>query len=276
MSALLTLALTAAAAAPSGDAPRVVALGGPITEIVYALGADDQIVGVDKSSLYPKAATERPQVGYFRGFSAEGVLSLKPDLVLAMDGSGPPPALAALRKAGVRVVEIGDAQTVDEATARIRAVAAALGRAEAGDRLVKTLRADLGKLSKPGGEPPRVLFVYARGGGTLNVAGTGNAADAMIRLVGGVNAMTSYEGFRPLTAEAVVAAKPDVILLTDRGLGSLGGQAGFLKTPGVALTPAAKSGRIVSLPDLLLLGFGPRLGEAAVQLQAKLRGPGDS
>jgi iron complex transport system substrate-binding protein len=117
---------------------------------------------------------------------------------------------------------------------------------------------------------PRVLFVYARGAGTMMVAGTETPAEAMIALAGAANAAEGFAGFKPMTAEAVVAAQPDVILMPERGLESLGGADGLLEQPGVALTPAGKNRRIVTMDDLLLLGFGPRLGEAVQTLTTKL------
>ena len=115
--------------AQSSTAPeeqRIVALGGPVTEIVYALGAEVHLVGVDASSLYPKAAQELPSVGYFRQVPAEGVLSLGPTLVLASEETGPPATLEQLRSAGTRVEVIPSAASADGAKEKIRAVAEAL------------------------------------------------------------------------------------------------------------------------------------------------------
>jgi iron complex transport system substrate-binding protein len=248
---------------------RVVCLGGVLTEIAFALGAGDLVVGVDKSSLYPEAASALPQVGYFRAFSAEGVLSLEPDLVLLLDGAGPSAAVEVLGQAGVRLATLPETVDVQGAKARILAVGQVLGRGEAARAQVAAMEAALAGLTRP--KPsPKVLFIYARGGGTLNVSGRGTAADAMLRLVGATNAVTELEGFKPLTAEAVIGAAPDVILMTDHGLAAVGGAQGLLKLPGIALTPAGQAQRVVALPDLLLLGFGPRLGEAAQRLAEAL------
>jgi iron complex transport system substrate-binding protein len=117
-----------------------------------------------------------------------------------------------------------------------------------------------------------VLFVYARGAGTLQVAGQETGAGTMIALAGGINAAQGFTGYRPLTAEAVVAAQPDVVLLTDRGLESIGGIDAVLAQPGVALTSAGTARRVVSLDDGMLLGFGPRTGDGVVAL-ARLLAP---
>ena len=255
------------------DTSRIVTLGGPVTEIVYALGAGEQVVGVDASSVYPEAATEKPGVGYFRRLPAEGVLSLGPSLILALEGTGPPSVLDQLRSAGVRVELVPDESSVDGARKKIRQVAGLLGREVRADTLIQRMEADLAAARALRGEAssePRVLFIYARGSGTMSVAGTGTSAGAMIELAGAENAITGFEGFKPMSAEAVVGAEPDVLLLLTRGLESIGGVDGLLDQPGIALTPAGENRRIVAMDDLLMLGFGPRLGTAVERLTRKL------
>jgi iron complex transport system substrate-binding protein len=264
---------TAAYAQAEADAHRIVTLGGSVTETVYALGAGDQVVGVDDSSVYPADATQQPSVGYYRQLPAEGVLSLDPTLVLALEGTGPPAILDQLRSAGVRVERIPDAPSIEGTKAKIRRIAALLGRTAEGEALLRQMDQALAEaraLRQQATTTPRVLFVYARGTGTMNVAGRGSSGEAMIELAGGQNAITGFEGYKPMTAEAVVAANPDVLLLLSRGLDSLGGIDGLLKQPGIALTQAGQERRIVAMDDLLFLGFGPRLGTAVKQLTAKL------
>jgi len=257
----------------TADTSRIVTVGGSVTEIVYALGAGDQVVGVDASSVYPEAATEKPSVGYFRQLPAEGVLSLDPSLVLALEGTGPPTVLDQLRSAGVRTEVITDAPTVASAEQKIRTIAELLGRTAQGDTLVQQMKRDVAEaqaLREDASSTPRVLFIYARGSGSMNVAGRGTTAEAMIELAGARNAITGFEGFKPMTAEAVVSAAPDVLLLLTRGLDSVGGVDGLLEQPGIALTPAGENRRIVAMDDLLMLGFGPRLGTAVKELTVKL------
>jgi iron complex transport system substrate-binding protein len=249
--------------------PRWISIGGPVTEIVYALDADKNLVGTDTSSIYPAAATQLPQVGYQRSLAAEGVLGLRPTLILASADAGPPAVVEQLKQSGVSWTTIPSENTVEGAKAKIRAVAHALQLDEKGEGLVRHLEAEMAQaqtLVASEKAKPRVLFIYARGGGTVNVAGQGTAADAMITLAGGTNAVSGYTGYRPITAEAVVAAAPDVILIPGRGLESIGGIDGLLAQPGLAATPAGKARKVVAMDDLLLLGFGPRLGEAVSQL----------
>lgn len=251
-------------------ASRVACLGGSITETAWALGAGPQVVAVDDSSTYPAETASLPHVGYYRMISAEGVLSANPDLVLVSQEAGPPQALAQLERTGIRVERIVGTATVAGCLERVRAVATALDRAEAGEALANQIESELAAIVTPTGKAVRVLFVLARGPGTLNVAGTDTAADEMIRLAGGENAVTEYAGYRPLTAEAAIQAAPDVILLTTMGLGGLGGTDALWSVPGLKETPAGQSARAVAMDDLLLLGFGPRLPEAVRELQALL------
>ncbi len=248
-------------------------VGGPVTEVVFALGAGERVVGVDTSSVWPEAATALPQVGYQRKLSPESILALRPTRVLAVDAAGPPGALEQLRGAGVTVEVLPEGGDVAGARARIERLGEALERREEAKALLRRLDEELAAASERYGSraaKPRVLFLYARGAKHLMVAGAGTPAEAMIRLGGGVNAVEGAEGFKPLTPEAVLAARPDVILVPKLGLESLGGVDGVLGLPGIAQTPAGKGRVVLAMDDLKLLGFGPRTGEAALELGALL------
>lgn len=261
-------------AAPATAGERIVSVGGAITETVFALGASDRVVGVDTSSVYPPAVEGLPRVGYQRLLSAEGILALSPDLVLISEEAGPPAVLEQLRGAGVRVERMPGAKTIDDAAARITAVGAAIGRPAA--ELANTVRGAAGAARDRAGRGnarPSFVLLYARGAGTLMVSGTDGPGVATIELAGGRNAVAGFTGYKPLSAEVLIAAAPDVIVVPSRGLATLGGEAGILALPGVAATPAGRARRIVTLDDLLLLGFGPRLGAAIDELAGRLRTP---
>lgn len=249
---------------------RVVVLGGGLTELAFALGAGPLVIGTDASSTAPEAAAALPKVGYYRQASAEGILSLRPDLVIAHADTGPPAVLGQLRAAGLPVLVVDGTASAPALLARVDLLGAILNQGEAAAKLRAALQRQLDALPAPTGARPRVLFIYARGGGTLNVAGAGTAAHAMIELAGGENVLAAQQGYLPLTAEAVVAARPDVVLLTAGGLQSLGGMDALRAVPGVAQTPAGKAGRVLTVDDLTLLGFGPRAPSAAAALRAEL------
>ncbi|MEO0564288.1 MAG: ABC transporter substrate-binding protein [Chloroflexota bacterium] len=251
------------------DASRIVTMGGSVTEIVYALGAGDQVVARDSSSLYPPAVNDLEEVGYVRTISAEPVLSLEPTLIITIPDAGPPEAVEQLKAAGVTMLMVPEADTIEGVTEKIDLIAAALGREDAGADLVATLEADYAAAQDLQAEmttTPRVMFIYARGAGAVSVAGTDTSAHAMIEMAGGENAVTAFDGFQPITAEAVVTAAPDVILMMSRGLASLDGVAGVLEQPGIAQTPAGENGRVVVMDDLYLLGFSTRTGTAVLDL----------
>ena len=243
-------------------APRLVTIGGAITEVVYALGAEAQLVGTDTTSLYPAAALATPKVGYMRTLSAEGLLSLRPDAVIGTTEAGPPVVLEQLRSAGVRVELI----VADHSWAEVQQKIAAVGRAAGREAQARALQARLDAdwaavqqaVAQRSGRKPRVLFILAHGA-SPQVAGSNTAADAMLRFAGGTNVMTGFQGYRPMTAEAMAAAAPDVVLTTTQGIEAQGGVDKFWARPELALTPAFKRKSLVHLDALELIGFGPRL-----------------
>lgn len=272
---VVATAVAAVAALAAQGPQRVVAVGGAVTEIVYALGAGERLVAVDSTSVHPSDARALPQVGYMRSLSAEGVLGMRPDLILATSEAGPAAVLAQLRTAGARLITVPSDHTIETLRTRVGTVAKALGLETRGAKLEQELVAQWQetreRVARLGGRP-KVLFLLAHTGNTAMVAGSGTAAEAMIRYAGAQNAITGFEGYKPLTAEAALTAAPDVILITTEGLENMGGREGLLKRPGLALTPAGKAGRVVDLDALYLLGFGPRLPQAVGELAAALHG----
>lgn len=274
---VVVLALSTLSNAAASGTEKIIAAGSAITETVFALGCGDQVVGVDLSSVYPAGPLAAlPKVGYFRQLGAEGVLSLGPTLLLCGEDAGPPAALAQIENAGVRVVRLSVAHSPEAAVERIIQVGEILGVSDRArllaDRLAGEIKESSDRRADASGRPS-VIFVMSHGGGTPNVSGTGTAAHAMIELAGGRNVMTSYDGYKLLTAESAIAAAPDVILTTNRSLGAVGGEEGLLKSPGLAHTPAGTARRVVVMDDVFLLGFGPRLGEAVQALERELHGP---
>ncbi|MGF7177611.1 heme/hemin ABC transporter substrate-binding protein [Azospirillum doebereinerae] len=258
------------AAAPE----RIVALGGAVTETVHALGRSGELVGIDRTSLFPPDLVRGlPQVGYVRTLAAEGVLSLNPTLILASADAGPPATLEQLERSGVRLVRLPEAVDAEGAARLIRAVGAALDRGVEGEALATALERDLAILSAAqAGHPPgpRVLFVLGIGSGPPMVGGRHTGAEGIIRLAGGRNAIDGFEGYKPLSPEAALVAAPDLILTTEQSLTQLGGPAGLLARPELAGTPAGRAGRVAAFDALYLLGFGPRTGQAARDLAKAL------
>ncbi|BAD72016.1 MULTISPECIES: heme/hemin ABC transporter substrate-binding protein [Thermus] len=250
---------------------RIVSLDGITTEILFALGVGEKVVGRDDSSYYPPEAQRLPSVGYQFRLSAEGILSLKPTLVIGREDVRPKEVVEQLERAGVAVVLVPTEPSVEGAKAKIRTVAQAVGRVEQGEALVRALERDLlllrafqaqhaakGKL--------RALFLYLRGPGTTFVCGEGSTPVGVMELAGLENAAKGIRECQPMTAESVVAARPEVIVVFKKGLESVGGLEGLLKLPGVAQTPAGQKRKVVAMDDLYLGSFGPRAGRAALDL----------
>jgi iron complex transport system substrate-binding protein len=256
---------------------RVVALGGAVTEIVYALGQGDRLVARDTTSTWPPEATALPDVGYVRALSPEGVLSVEPDLILATEGSGPVEAVEVLREAGVPFVTVADGYDAAAIRAKIETVAAALGVPAEGAALADRLEADLAAAVAAAERPvpPRVLFVLSMQGGRIMAAGADTAAEGIIALAGGVNALTGVAGYRQIGDEAVLRAAPEVILMMDRSGDHAIDDDALRAHPALGATPAAEAGAIVRLPGLLMLGFGPRTPEAVRALSAAFARPAE-
>jgi iron complex transport system substrate-binding protein len=273
--AVATLALPLAGRA---QPRRIVSVGGALTETLFALGAEREIVGVDTTSLHPAAARALPSVGYARALSAEGVLSLSPTLLVATADAGPPAVLQQLKSARLPLEVVDSDHRFEGLIASTQRLAQLTGREAEGAQLITRLNGEWAAATTrtrqlAGGRPaPRVLFVLSHSMAQVRVAGRDTGADAMIRLAGGANAFSDVAGYKPLTPEGAIAAAPELILATEQGLAAAGGIDGLLKAPGLAATPAGRARRVVALDALLLLGFGPRLPQAVAQLAGLLHG----
>ena len=261
------------ASAAHANGERIVSVGGSTTEIVYALGAGEHLVGADTTSIYPAAADALPDVGYVRQLSAEGLLSLSPDLILAGGEAGPDAALAQAEAAGVRIVKLKEGFTPAEVQSHIETAGAALGREAEAAALSETLRSDMEQVLADVAKldtRPRVLFLLQAGRGGMLVAGSNTAATSMIELAGGESAVSGFSGYKPFSPEAATQAAPDILLVTDQTIEMLGGAEKLLADPALAATPAGQAKRIVSMDALYLAGFGPRLAHAVRDLAAAL------
>ena len=271
MSATVVLSGSAAFA---GDASRIVSIGGAVTEILYALGADNNIVGVDSTSAYPqRALTEKANVGYMRQLSAEGVLGLRPSLILASEGSGPRETIGVLKAAQVPITAVPEVFSGEGILEKVRVVADAVGATERGGCIIDAVRADLDQLEKLRSKvarPKRVMFVLSLVGGRAMVSGRHTAADGIIAMAGAANAVTDYDNYKTLTDEAIIAARPDIVLTIERGGPNPVGAQELFALPAFSATPAAANKSFIAMDGLYLLGFGPRTARAARDLALKL------
>lgn len=258
--------------AKAGEAERIVSIGGAVTEILYRLGHEADIVAVDTTSQYPAEALKtKKSVGYLRALGAEGILSLMPTLVVASEGAGPPDVLRILEQSGTRLITIPDEHSAEGVLRRIERVAEVVGERERGADLCRTIRAEFDQLADMRGrvtKPARALFVLSLQNGRPLVGGGATTADAIIDLAGARNAASSFNGWKPLSDEGIIAAAPDVIIMMNRGTGEAPGDPFAL--PAFSQTPAAKEKRAIVMDGLYLLGFGPRTASAARDLMKAL------
>jgi iron complex transport system substrate-binding protein len=257
------------------DTSRLVAIGGSITEIFYALGEEVRLVARDSTSVHPPAALELPDVGYMRALSPEGVLSVNPSGIIALEGSGPREALDVLEKAGVPIVSVPENFDRDGILEKIETVGAVLGVPHKARELAAAVAADVDAAERATDgitERKRVLFILSMQGGKILGSGTGTAAAGIIEMAGGINAITAFDGYRQLSDEAVIAAQPEVILMMDRTADHAIGEAELFAHPALATTPAAVLRGLVRMDGSYLLGFGPRTAGAVRDLSKALYG----
>lgn len=276
--ATATHAATSGAPVAAGSAARIVALDGDVAEIIWALGLGHNVVGTDLSATYPAAAARLHNIGYQMQLSAEPILALKPTIIIGTLDAGPASVITQLRGSGVRTVILNSSDTMisgnlqQAVEAKINAVASALGVSATGKRLAAATGKQIAAaeaLAKKATSKPRVAFLLVEAqANTYLIAGKGSSLGAMITAAGGIDAgsASGINGYIPLTPEALVKARPDVLLVFKSGADSVGGLPGLLKLPGVALTPAGQAKHVLIYEDDFLGNMGPRTGQALNKL----------
>ena len=249
----------------SQESKGVISIGGDITEIIYALGKIDRVISRDTTSFYPESVTRLPDVGYVRQLGAEGLLSLSPDLIIASSETGPPEVVEQIRQTGIPFVLTEDGFNLAGLLQRIETIGKTLDAETEAKRLSQSIIAKMQKIDKKlaaVSRKPKVLFLMSASDGSPMAAGKDTAADAIINLAKGENIFENQSGYKAYSYEALADARPDVIMMMEHSLTSLGGIETIQAHPALGMTPAARSGNILSIDGLFLLGFGPRLPEA--------------
>lgn len=276
--ALAAMPPAAVSASESGavfsDAKRIVAVGGAVTEIVYALGEEGKLVARDSTSVYPEAAFKLPDVGYMRALSPEGVLSVNPTGILALKGSGPKDAIDVLKKSSVPFIEVPETYDHAGVLEKIRVIGKALGADAKAEKLAAELDTKLKAAEKQTADikdRKRVLFVLSMQNGKILAAGSNTAADGIIKMAGAINVAAEVPGYKQLADEAVVTAAPDVILMMTHAGPPVSDEVLFAN-PAIAETPAGKEKKVIRMNGAYLLGFGPRTAYAIHDLAAAFYG----
>ncbi|MDP9495706.1 MAG: ABC transporter substrate-binding protein [Actinomycetota bacterium] len=271
--ALVALVATSAFLAACGaemvagpvDSTRIVSLSGDITEILFELGVGERVVGVDVTTVGPEAATTIPIVGVGRFLTAEGVLGVDPTLVIGDTQTAPTSALDQIRAAGVTVEILEVADSFDGLYAKIKVIGDLLGLPEAASTLAARVEAEVDEVgSVTLTSAPRVAYVYTRGPNVNLLFGDGMTTRPLIEAAGGIDtgAEIGIVGTAPVTAEALIEAAPDVIIVPAEGVEMIGGVEAFLELPGISQTPAGEQGAILAYPEGDFLTFGPRIARS--------------
>lgn len=259
------LALAAVFSVQAAD--RIVVAGGSLSELIYALGAGERVVGVDETTSYPPETAALPHIGYWKQLSSEGILSLRPTRFITWQDAGPQLVFDQLRSQHVAVLTLPRVPaTVEQMYANIRTLARELGDEERGTALINTLSQRLEKVAQSSASKPApvsALFILSAGGSAPQVAGKGSVADAIMTLAGARN-VAQHPQYRSYSAEALIAANPEVIIVTSQ---MVDGDLNRLSSiAGITRTNAWKNQRIVVLDQSLILGMGPRVADAVETL----------
>lgn len=259
------------------DVQRILPVDGDLAEIVFALGLGDQVIATDISATYPAEADALPEIGYQRALAPEPIAETEPTIVLATDLAGPAETLEALDRLGIDTVVVERESTAQGPGNKIRAVATAIGADQVGERLADDVDSAIRTATDRAADSPtepRVAVLYLRGENVQLLFGEGSGVDWLVEAAGAHDVADDLGVVdnAPITAESLVAAAPDVLIVPQRGLDSVGGLDGLLQVPGIAETPAGRDGRVLAYDDQLLLGNGPRTGDFLDQLITDLHG----
>lgn len=272
------------------NADRIISVdrSGTLAATVFALGLGDRVIARDSSTEFPGAADLPLITQNGHELAAEAVIALAPTVILTDRTVGSRDVLSQLREAGIPIVVVTADRSITDNATLIDQVATALGVPEAGQKLTERLAAetdatiaDIAALAPADpADRPRILFLYLRGASSIYyIFGAESGADSLIDSLGGIDVASEigWQGMKPLTAEALVATAPDVLLVMTSGLKSVGGVDGLLESvPAIAATPAGANRRIVDMRDDAVLAFGPRTPEVLDSLARALYAPSAS
>ncbi|MFV0549947.1 MAG: hemin ABC transporter substrate-binding protein [Limnobaculum xujianqingii] len=252
---------------------KLVIAGGSLSELVYAIGAGDRVVGVDQTTFYPPETKQLPQIGYWKQLNVEGILSLRPTTFISWEDAGPKLVMEQLSKHNVKVLTLPRTPaTIERMYENIRTLSKELKHSEQGEALINGIQTRLDSVAKRNAQqkqPVRVMFLLSVGGNSPQIAGAGSVAEAVLKLAGGNNVAT-HEQYKSYSGEAIIAANPDAIVVTSQSMASEAQRKQLGNIAGISRTAAWKNQRIIEVDQSLILGMGPRVVEAVEQLHQQL------
>ena len=256
----ITVVLALAQPALSESVEKIAVAGGEVTEIIFELGVGDKVVAVDSTSVYPAAVQDLPSVGYVRELSAEGVLATGADMLIGSEDMGPPAVMDNLAAAGMRVEFAPTGKGVGRFVDKVNFVAGALGLEQRGAEMIADFESKVAEVSARRDalpRSPRVLVILAVREGAPIAAGDNTSGNDIVTLSGGQNVAT-FEGWKPMTSEAVIGAAPEIIVLSTVHVKRMGGIEAVMELPSVRATPAGVNQSFVVVDSQMMLQFGPR------------------
>ena len=253
----------------------IVVAGGSITEIIYFLNLQNKLVGVDVTSNYPLTAKKLPSIGYIRNLSIEGLLSLKPNLILAEESIGPPIIVKQLNKTSVEFRIIKNNYTIDGINEKFLCISKILD-VNINNNIdykkfvnnVKKLKSFVKNNNK---EKKDILLILMMKGTSPIIAGKNTSGHGFIKMIGQNNSMDKVSGWKPVSAEEILIANPNYIIITKRALKDFTSIEKFLKLPGISSTKAAKNKNVFIKDGMSLLGYGPRTINVAKEILINIK-----
>ncbi|QLB21658.1 hemin ABC transporter substrate-binding protein [Vespertiliibacter pulmonis] len=234
---------------------RILSIGGDVTEIIYALNAEKDLIGRDSTSIIPEQAKKLPDVGYMRNLNTEGILALKPTRIIATQAAQPTVVLEQVKAAGVNVDHVPLQYTVESVVEKIKTVGKLVGKEQQAVTLADKFVNEINAIDNSP-KDVKVLFILSRSGTSQMVAGSNTAPDTAIKLVGAKNAMSSSVRYVPISQEGIIAANPDLIVISSLSIKDLGSIDKLWELPGIAYTNAGKKKQAVVVDDIAFLAFG--------------------
>lgn len=268
--AVLCVGLLVSHQAAATELPqRWVSAGGALSEWVSALGGEAKLVGVDTTSQHPESLKSLPSIGYQRSLSAEGILSLRPDILIGTEEMGPPPVISQVRSAKVQVELFSAQPDLPTLEKNVTHLGQLLGAESQAAQLLQSYQQQLDTQKVRVAEAqtkqkaPGVLLLLGHAGGKPLIAGKDTAADWLLQQAGGHN-LATHTGYKPFSVESLASLDPELLVFADRALtGEAAKAALFKENPILNSSRAAKTGRVLELdPTLLVGGLGPRLPAA--------------
>ena len=257
----------------AADPSRITSAGGSVTEIIYLLNAEHHLIAVDVTSNFPPEAKELPSIGYVRQLSAEGVLSLDPTIIIGEDDMGPPSVLDQIKRTQVEITIIPEDHNIEGIINKIECISSVLG-IDSEAIINSTVVPKITKLNQltQDSKKQKIIYILGMQSGSPLVAGNNTSGNGLIKISGGVNPFSTFEGWKPVGTESIIEASPDLIIISERGLKGFGTMEDLRMHPALYLTPASQNNKIISIDGMASLGFGPRTIDSAIQVSETLNG----